>query len=57
MLIREWTPKPPINSSDFFMRLQIPIDLVEWIHFTLFGIILPTKKTESVFFWAYELSN
>ena len=35
-----------------------PLNLVaEWIHFTLFGIILPTIKLKSTLLGAYELSN
>ena len=29
----------------------IDVLAAEWIHFTLFGIILPTNKTKSVHFW------
>ena len=29
----------------------------EWIHFTLFGIILPTIKLKCILLGAYELSN
>ena len=32
--------------------------VAEWIHFTLFGIILPTIKLKVHTFWgAYELGN
>ena len=31
--------------------------VAEWIHFTLFGIMLPTIKLKVYTFGAYELSN
>ena len=37
---------------------EAPFFLVaEWLHFTLFGIILPAIKLKVCTSWAYELSN
>ena len=35
-------------SSRFPERVPL---VAEWIHFTLFGIMIPTIKAESVHFW------
>ena len=45
---------PWLEPARFNSRLMFLV--AEWIHFTLFGIILPTTKPK-VFLGAYELSN
>ena len=62
--IHKFLPKPSFVSvvEDCFKQLwcgifEVKCLVAEWIHFTLFGIILLTIKLKVYTLGAYELSN